>query len=673
MKLKLLSIAVSSCLTGSLFSFSAYAACSDGDFAQCRTQQECEDQKGSWANNQCSAFGQIPTSSTTQTTSSMSIQFVDAIDTKSSYGFAVDNNGQIVRTNSTLNTVLISGKTTHSTSQNKIVVSLRKESDNGAVEEQSGTNGVQTLNDFLKSFQPAAYITGDTAMLYAKIQIFDANGGFLEETRTSSFQWCRNASCSSTTSTTSNSSTSSTSTTPPPVQNTTDLTTGLVAYYCFDDPNNIGKDCSTNNNVGTPSGGVNAIANGVKGGAANFGGISNPGHIRIPNSTSLNFDRYLTASFFVKLNTEEGMDGYGNALAAGGTQNIFSKDHDSSGFYSSFASSNGNVSAWFGNNAYSQPTFSVGTDWKPYSVLQNWLHVTYVFSKDTNSAQMYFNGELVKEETGKSIDFSIANTRDLYLGKYSNYWYPLNGMLDEVRFYNRALSANEIKQLATIAEPPKFDLTVMQPSNGEVVAPNIACGSDCTESYAANTLITLLAKPSPGFIVDNWTGCNVSADKQTCEITMDAAKTVGITFKASPVQQPPITTTECDPVYNFQTESLGFYVLYPTQNALNGGLTGSFDTFKATLTHIHGFSEERFYVEDLISPNPLPEAKCQAQFAILTMDNGSLKVHLPRVAIPKITSVFGKTVYSGVELYQVTLKWNEMDGNFGISSINPLQ
>jgi len=655
MKLKLLSIAVSSCLTGSLFSFSAYAACSDGDFAQCRTQQECEDQKGSWTNNQCSAFGQIPTSSTTQTTSSMSIQFVDAIDTKSYYGFAVNSTGQIVRTNSTLNTVLISGETTHTTSQNKMIFSLIKDSDHSVVEKQDGTNGVQTRNDFLKTFQPAARITEDTAMLYAKIQIFDSNGGFLEETRTSSFQWCRNASCSSNSSTTT-SNPSTTQTTQPPVQNTVDLTTGLVAYYCFDDPNNIGKDCSTNNNVGTPSGGVSAIANGVKGGAANFGGVKNAGHIRIPNSTSLKLDRYLTASFFVKLNTE------------GGTQNIFSKDHDRSGFILSLVSSNGNVGAWFGNNIYSQPALSVGTTEKPYSVLQNWLHVTYVFSKNTGTVQVYFNGELVKEETGKSIDFSIANTRDLYLGKYSDSWYPLNGMLDEVRFYNRALSANEIKQLATVATPTNFALTVNKPSNGEVVATNVACGSDCTENYPEHTLVTLMAKPTQGFIVDSWTGCNPSADKQTCEVVMNAAKSVSVSFKASPIT-PPITVTECDPVYNFQTESISFYVSFPTTNILNNGLTGNLAIFKATLSRIYNTGELRFYVMDFVPE--LPKSECQGQVAILTNDFSTL--HLPRIAVPEITKVLGKTVQTGVSLYQVSLNWYATDSNFGIASISPLQ
>jgi len=75
-----------------------------------------------------------------------------------------------------------------------------------------------------------------------------------------------------------------------------DLNTGLVAYYCFDDETNIGKDCSANGNNGSPTGQVNSVT-GVKGNAANFGGYNNPASIHIPNSSSLQFVQDFTISF----------------------------------------------------------------------------------------------------------------------------------------------------------------------------------------------------------------------------------------------------------------------------------------------------------------------------------------------------------------------------------------
>ena len=53
----------------------------------------------------------------------------------------------------------------------------------------------------------------------------------------------------------------------------TPLPTDMAAYYCVDDPTNLGKDCSANKNNGTVSGGV-AVASGVLGGGALFGGLT---------------------------------------------------------------------------------------------------------------------------------------------------------------------------------------------------------------------------------------------------------------------------------------------------------------------------------------------------------------------------------------------------------------
>ncbi len=218
-----------------------------------------------------------------------------------------------------------------------------------------------------------------------------------------------------------------------------------MAYYCFDDLNNLGKDCSGNNNDGYQWGGV-STATGVRGGAANFGGFDNPGHIRVVNSASLQVDRYLTIAGFVKLNSEQGMNGNGSKVPSG-SHVFLAKSHDRAGYAAKVLSSeNTTASVWLLNNRYNSPRLSVGSS-TPYALLNDWLHVAYVISKDTNTAQVYLNGELAESMTNQSIDFSIANQQDLFLGKYSDIWYPLNGMLDEIRLYNRALSSDEIKQL----------------------------------------------------------------------------------------------------------------------------------------------------------------------------------------------------------------------------------
>ena len=72
--------------------------------------------------------------------------------------------------------------------------------------------------------------------------------------------------------------------------------------------------------------------------------------------------------------------------------------------------------------------------------------MAYTYEK--NTFKVYLNGQLVKTQESKG-DFAEANSRDLFFGKFSDTWYPLNGCLDEARFYNRALSEAEIKILTS--------------------------------------------------------------------------------------------------------------------------------------------------------------------------------------------------------------------------------
>jgi hypothetical protein len=227
------------------------------------------------------------------------------------------------------------------------------------------------------------------------------------------------------------------------------LDTGLVAYYCFDDSTNIGKDCSSNGNNGFIEGNV-TYTNGIKNGAGSFGGIENPSDIHIPNSPSLQFTNALTFSYFVKLNSFEGMDGYSN-IQPYGSHAVIAKDHDWHGFVSRIDTiDTGTSSIGFVNdfwNNYESTGISL-----PTVQLKKWVHVALVVVAQKNGKVLvsnYLNGKLKSKSTNafKTLDFSTANSEDLYIGKYSDSWYPLNGLIDEVRFYNRELSPNEINNI----------------------------------------------------------------------------------------------------------------------------------------------------------------------------------------------------------------------------------
>jgi hypothetical protein len=228
-----------------------------------------------------------------------------------------------------------------------------------------------------------------------------------------------------------------------------DLNTGLVAYYCFDDATNLGKDCSTNGNNGTAEGQVTA-STGLVGGSATFGGYNNPADIHVPNSPSLQFASDATISFAVNMTGLDGMDGWGE-YSAYGVHSAIAKSHDRSGFIINVV---GNDKKQLGSSAgsFEWDTNGIGATTKNYQVGQ-WRHFIYVFSNKTHTAKLYADGVLIKTLKTFKQSFDSSNAEDLYLGKFSDSWYPLNGQLDEVRFYNRALSATEIPALYALTKP----------------------------------------------------------------------------------------------------------------------------------------------------------------------------------------------------------------------------
>jgi len=224
----------------------------------------------------------------------------------------------------------------------------------------------------------------------------------------------------------------------------TTLNNGLVAYYPFD--SNAIDASGNGNNASEVWGGV-TFAPGVIGQAAKFGGYYNPGHIRIPNSSTLQFNKMLTISFWAKIDNFGTMDGGGGYLGSYGGGCVFAKDHDRTGFVSKISANQTIFNAWSENNLFSYPKVTIGAS-SAYTFGQ-WIQIAYVFND--SEVLEYVNGVQVSHTTNAVIDFSIANSRDLYFGKFNSYWYPLDGYIDEFRIYNRALSGAEINQLFALA------------------------------------------------------------------------------------------------------------------------------------------------------------------------------------------------------------------------------
>ena len=86
-------------------------------------------------------------------------------------------------------------------------------------------------------------------------------------------------------------------------------------------------------------------------------------------------------------------------------------------------------------------------------------------------------------------------------------------------------------------------LTVTTIGQGKVTSnpAGIDCGTDCIESYASGTSVTLTAIPSAGYTFSGWSGdC---AGSGTCVLSMTAAKSVTATFNITPPLQFPLTVS----------------------------------------------------------------------------------------------------------------------------------
>jgi|GEM_PF-5550542 len=85
------------------------------------------------------------------------------------------------------------------------------------------------------------------------------------------------------------------------------------------------------------------------------------------------------------------------------------------------------------------------------------------------------------------------------------------------------------------SEPTTNNLTILKDGTGSgTVTSNptgISCGSDCSESYPANTLVTLTATPDQDSTFGGWGGdCSSCGSNYTCQITMDTNKACVATF-----------------------------------------------------------------------------------------------------------------------------------------------
>lgn len=83
---------------------------------------------------------------------------------------------------------------------------------------------------------------------------------------------------------------------------------------------------------------------------------------------------------------------------------------------------------------------------------------------DGSALKLYHNGLLV-DSTSVSISITYSASYPLYIGSYGGTTFPMQGYINSVQLYNRALNANEVKQNFE-AYKSRFDLAGTGTTNG---------------------------------------------------------------------------------------------------------------------------------------------------------------------------------------------------------------
>jgi hypothetical protein len=198
---------------------------------------------------------------------------------------------------------------------------------------------------------------------------------------------------------------------------------GLVAAYGFDEAaGSTTTDASGNGNVGSIAG-ASWVTTGRFGAALRFNGTSSM--VSVADAATLDLTNKMTLEAWVQ------------PTAAGGWRTVIMKERPSSGLaYSLYGDENNTGPAGYMNISGDKSVTSTGA-----LPLNTWSHVAFTY--DGTTMRLYVNGVQVKSkaQTG-SASVSAGMLR---IGGNSVWGEYFAGMIDEVRVYNRALSAADIQ------------------------------------------------------------------------------------------------------------------------------------------------------------------------------------------------------------------------------------
>jgi hypothetical protein len=217
---------------------------------------------------------------------------------------------------------------------------------------------------------------------------------------------------------------------------------GLVAYWTFDEGSGTqAADSSGQGNTATLLNGAGWASGVVGSGALSFDGVN--ASASVADSSSLEITGDLTIALWIKHNALPATNSWMMYLWKG------TNNQESYGFGAYSDSSGCRLSFEFLDTTGTLQYFSQGTG-LPLVGTGSWVHVAVVLDH-THQQLLFFNhGQQVSVSAMPQSMASMASPLVIGQQSMSGYTFPMNGLIDDLRIYNRALSASEVSALAAL-------------------------------------------------------------------------------------------------------------------------------------------------------------------------------------------------------------------------------
>ncbi len=252
---------------------------------------------------------------------------------------------------------------------------------------------------------------------------------------------------------------------------------GLVAAYSFDEGTGTTVSDRSGNNITGTIVGATWVTTGKYGKALSFNGSSS--YVDLGNPTALQLTGSMTLEAWINAAANPADDGQ-----------IIAKSNDAAGWQFKTTPDTGPQTFGIGVSASATSRtqrYSAG----PRS-LNTWYHVAGVYDATAGTLNIYVNGTLSNGSLVGTIPASQFNQSvNVNIGRRTGGFY-FNGLIDEIRIYNRALSPAEIQNdmntpLGTGAPPndttpPTVSITA--PANGATVSGATSVTASASDNVA---------------------------------------------------------------------------------------------------------------------------------------------------------------------------------------------